>query len=107
MKQLEIGDAETMILALQDEIRRSDESRYDHRLHGVSLVAQGISGREAAGVLGAAPRTVETRSNTKVSRRGPMRLRTSRRRPGNRVTRPALAWAVTTKRGSPVMSLTQ
>lgn len=59
MKQLKISDAETMILALQDEIRRSGESRYDHRLHGVLLVAQGISCREAAGVLGDAPRTVE------------------------------------------------
>ena len=59
MKPLKISDAETMILALQDEIRRSDESRYDHRLHGVLLVAHGISCREAAGVLGDAPRTVE------------------------------------------------
>jgi transposase len=59
MKPLKIRDAETMILALQDEIRRSDESRYDHRLHGVLLVAHGISCREAASVLGDAPRTVE------------------------------------------------
>lgn len=59
MKPLKISDSETMILALQDEIRRSGESRYDHRLHGVLLVAQGISCREAAGVLGDAPRTVE------------------------------------------------
>lgn len=59
MKPLKISDAETMILALQDEIRRSDESRYDHRLHGVLMVAHGISCREAAGVLGDAPRTVE------------------------------------------------
>lgn len=59
MKRLNISDAETMILALQDEIRRSEESRYDHRLHGVLLVAHGISGREAAGLLGDAPRTVE------------------------------------------------
>ena len=59
MKPLKISDADTMILALQDEIRRSDESRYDHRLHGVLLVAHGISCREAAGVLGDAPRTVE------------------------------------------------
>ena len=59
MKPLKIRDAETMILALQDEIRRSDESRYDHRLHGVLLVAQGLSCRETAGVLGDAPRTVE------------------------------------------------
>ncbi len=59
MKPLTINDAETMILALQDEIRRSEESRYDHRLHGVLLVAHGISCREAAGVLGDSPRTVE------------------------------------------------
>lgn len=59
MKPLKISDAETMILALQDEIRRSDESRYDHRLHGVLMVAHGISCREAAGLLGDAPRTVE------------------------------------------------
>jgi transposase len=59
MTPLKIADAQTMILALQDEIRRSDESRYDHRLHGVLLVAHGISCREAAGLLGDAPRTVE------------------------------------------------
>ena len=59
MKPLKISDAQTMVLALQDEIRRSEESRYDHRLHGVLLVAHGISCREAAGVLGDAPRTVE------------------------------------------------
>lgn len=48
-----------MILAIQDEIRRNDQSRYDHRLHGVLLVAQGMSCREAARLLGDAPRTVE------------------------------------------------
>ena len=48
-----------MVLALQDEIRRSDESRYDHRLHGVLLVAQGLSCRETAAALGDAPRSVE------------------------------------------------
>lgn len=59
MKPLHISDAQTMVLALQDEIRRSDESRYDHRLHGVLLVAQGLSCREAAGILGDSPRAVE------------------------------------------------
>ena len=38
MKKLQIQDAEVMRLALQDEIMRSEESRYDHRLHGVLLV---------------------------------------------------------------------
>ena len=48
-----------MILALQDEIRRSEESRYDHRLHGVLLVAEGFSCRAVSKLLGDSPRTVE------------------------------------------------
>jgi len=48
-----------MALGLQDEIRRSEESRYDHRLHGVLLVAQGMSCPDVAGLLGDAPRSVE------------------------------------------------
>ena len=48
-----------MVLGLQDEIRRSEESRYDHRLHGVLLVAQGMTCPEAGRYLGEAPRTVE------------------------------------------------
>lgn len=59
MKQLTIPDSEIVILALQDEIRRSSEARYDHRLHGVLLVAQGMSSRQVAEILGDAPRTVE------------------------------------------------
>ena len=58
MKKLTIQDAETVILGLQDEIRRSAEARYDHRLHGLLLVAQGMSAREVAHRLGDAPRTV-------------------------------------------------
>jgi transposase len=59
MKQLSIGNAQEVILALHDEIRRADEARYDHRLHAVLLVAQGMSCREAALRLGDAPRTVQ------------------------------------------------
>jgi len=59
VKRLTITDAASMALGLQDEIRRSEESRYDHRLHGVLLVAQGLSCPEAAGLLGDAPRSVE------------------------------------------------
>jgi transposase len=59
MRPLQISDAEVMKLALQDEIRRNDQARYDHRLHGVLLVAQGMSARQAAHLLGDAPRTVE------------------------------------------------
>jgi hypothetical protein len=53
-----VADSATIILGLQDEIRRSEESRYDHRLHGVLLVAQGMTCPEVAKRLGDAPRTV-------------------------------------------------
>jgi len=58
MKALTISDPEEMILALQDEIRRSPDARYDHRLHGVLLVAEGLSCREVAAALGDSPGTV-------------------------------------------------
>jgi transposase len=59
MKPLTVSGAGTIILGLQDEIRRSQESRYDHRLHGVLLVAQGMTCPQVASLLGDAPRTVE------------------------------------------------
>src|ERR1700730_6680682 len=59
MKPLTVADSETIILGLQDEIRRSEESRYDHRLHGLVLVAHGMTCPEGAGLLGDATRTVE------------------------------------------------
>ena len=59
MKALTLGNREEMVFALQDEIRRTSEARYDHRLHAVLLVAQGMSCRQTAVVLGDAPRSVE------------------------------------------------
>ncbi len=56
---MRIANAATMILGLQDEIRRSDDARYDHRLHAVLLVAEGMSCPEVGGLLGDAPRTVQ------------------------------------------------
>ena len=58
MKASKITDKENVIFILQDEIRRTDEARYDHRLHAILLVAQGMSGRQAAQYLGDSPRTV-------------------------------------------------
>lgn len=58
MRSLQIRDA-TAILSLQQEIRRSDESRYDHRLHAVLLVAQGVTCPEVARLLGDGVRSVE------------------------------------------------
>jgi transposase len=59
MRPLQVRDAETIVLGLQDEIRRSGESRYDHRLHGVLLVAQGMTCPEVSRLLGDAPRSVQ------------------------------------------------
>lgn len=59
MRPMVIADAETVCLALQDEIRRSDESRYDHRLHGLLLVAQGMTCPEVGRLLGDSVRTVQ------------------------------------------------
>jgi transposase len=59
MKKLTISEAGVMVLGLQDEIRQSRDSRYDHRLHAVLLVAQGMSCPEVGRLLGDAPRTVE------------------------------------------------
>lgn len=59
MKPLTISDAPTVILGLQNEIRRNPESRYNHRLHGLLLIAQGMSGLRVAELLGDAPRTVQ------------------------------------------------
>jgi len=58
MKPLTISDKENMIMALQDEIRRNDTSRYDHRLHGVLLVAHGMTCPEVSQLLGDSPRSV-------------------------------------------------
>jgi transposase len=58
MRPLRITDGAS-VLGLQQEIQRSEESRYDHRLHGVLLVAQGLTCPEVARLLGDAPRSVE------------------------------------------------
>lgn len=59
MRPLTIADATGVVLGLQEEIHRSEESRYDHRLHGVLLVAQGMRCPQVARLLGDAPRTVQ------------------------------------------------
>jgi transposase len=59
MRNLVLADADVMRLAIQQEIARSDESRYDHRLHGLLLVTGGHSCQQVADVLGEDRRTVQ------------------------------------------------
>jgi transposase len=49
----------SIILAIRKEINRSKESRFDHRLHALLLVAQGMRVTMAARFLGDAPRTIQ------------------------------------------------
>jgi hypothetical protein len=41
MRPLTIANAPMAVLALHDEVRRTDESRHAHRLHAVLRLAQG------------------------------------------------------------------
>ena len=59
MHRLEIADKDIIRIAIQNEIQRSEESRYDHRLHGVLLSCSGMSSYEIAALLGHSPRTVQ------------------------------------------------
>ncbi len=59
MRKLSISDADIMALTIRQEIGRNKESRYDHRLHGVLLVANGMSARQAALWLNESERAVQ------------------------------------------------
>lgn len=58
MRRIEFRDPGRMKEILRSEIRRSDEARYDHRLHAVLLAVDGQSPYEVAELLGDAPRSV-------------------------------------------------
>lgn len=59
MKKLEIVNAKEQSIAIRNEISRSDESRYDHRLHGILLVSDGMSCYDVGRILGEDSRTLE------------------------------------------------
>ena len=59
MRKLVLEDKEDMIIALQNEISSTPDSRYDHRLHGVIQVGMGTSCYEVAELLGYGSRTIE------------------------------------------------
>ncbi len=59
MRKLQVEDTEVMRIAIQQEIWRSEESRYDHRLHGLLLVAAGQSCRQVAELFGEDSTTVQ------------------------------------------------
>ena len=59
MRKLTIADADGIRRAFQHEIVRSEESRYDHRLHGLLLVTGGNSCQQIAELFGENRRTVQ------------------------------------------------
>lgn len=59
MQVLSVKDGEIMQVALQQEILRSEESRYDHKLHGVLLAAQGYDSYQIGEMFGQSPTTIQ------------------------------------------------
>ena len=59
MKRISIPDAETFVAAIQDEISRTREGRYFHRLDVILYILQGASPYDAARLFGHSPRTIE------------------------------------------------
>ena len=59
MQRLQVADAKMMEMALKNEILRSEEARYDHRLHGVLLVCQGFSCYDVGQMFGHHPTTIQ------------------------------------------------
>jgi transposase len=59
MRRKPIPDAEIFASAIQDEISRSPQGRYFHRLHVVLHVLKGVSTYEAARLYGDSPRSVQ------------------------------------------------
>ena len=56
---LKVENSDSSIAIIQDEIRRNPAARYEHRLHAVLLVAQGMSCVKTAELLGDSVRSVE------------------------------------------------
>ncbi len=59
MKRITVPDAETFIAAIQDELLRTKEGRYFHRLAVVLYVLRGASAYDASRAFGFSSRTIE------------------------------------------------
>jgi transposase len=92
MRKLVLANADVMRLAIQQAIARSDESRYDHRLHGLLLVTGGHSCQQVADVFGEDRRTVQ-RWVTRCETHGLTGLRDGARS-GRPATLNTTQWAV-------------
>lgn len=90
MRKLQIECTEAIRIAILQEIERSEDSRYDHRLHGLLLLAAGHSCRQVAGFFGEDDTTVQ-RWARRFERGGLLALR-ERKRSGRPRTLTAEQW---------------
>ena len=58
MRRIEFRNPNEVKESLRKEIRRSDDARYDHRLHAVLLAVDGQSPYDIADLLGDSPRSI-------------------------------------------------
>jgi transposase len=67
VRRFDIPDAQIFKSAIQDEISRTPEGRYFHRLHAVLHVLDGASSHDAARLYGDSPRAIEYWVNRLIS----------------------------------------
>lgn len=90
MRKLQVECTEAIRIAIQQEIERSEESRYDHRLHGLLLLAAGHSCRQVAGFFGEDDTTVQRW--VRRFERGGLRALRERKRSGRPRTLSSAQW---------------
>jgi len=59
MQKIEMANPEVTVIAIQQEIYRSAESRYQHRLHALLLICKGQSCQQVADLFDEDRRTVQ------------------------------------------------
>lgn len=59
MKKLKISDPQIIEIALKNEILRSKEARYNHKLHGLLLICRGYTSYDVAEMFGQNPTTIQ------------------------------------------------
>lgn len=91
MRKLQVECTEAIRIAIQQEIERSEESRYDHRLHGLLLLAAGHSCRQVAGFFGEDDTTVQRW--VRRFERGGLRALRERKRSGRPRTLSPAQWS--------------
>ena len=59
MKKLIVKDKKNMAIAVYQAIQRSEDSKYDHRLHGVLMTIKGYDCYTVADIFGQDPTTIQ------------------------------------------------